>query len=189
MPLSPRGERERPMHSTSRNRCLPQISISTPYLCGVLEGAGMSDDTCIMAFLDAVYVCPVPETIEEVEIDDEPDFSSFSEKFFENQICDIMDRDGHIYERQKPCANGIIDIIVWGQTPDIIEVKRSGSPRNLIKAIVQLKFYAACYKRSRLLIAVPGGIAEEHLHILKEFGVQELRITKHDEGYVWRLDI
>ena len=157
----------------------------------------MSDDVCIMGFLDTVYECPVPEPIEEVEegieidldADLEPEYKprDYSEKLFEDIICSIFDREQRIYERQKPCANGIIDIITWYQCPDIIEVKRSGSPHNLIKAIVQLKFYSACYRRASMFIAVPGGIAKEHLHILKEFGVYELRVIK-DENGVWRFD-
>jgi len=126
--------------------------------------------------------------ITEEEIEQEYKPRDYREKAFEDIICEILDSQGHLYERQKRVANGVIDIITWHQCPDIIEVKRAGTPQYLIQAIVQLRFYAACFRRSTMWISVPGGIPQEHLHLLKEFGVKELKVIKNEDGS-WGFDL
>ena len=143
----------------------------------------------ILSFLDKVVeidstFLPIPrETIPEVEPDEEAEYRprDYQEKSFEDILCGIYDSYGLQYERQKRVANGIIDIFVYGQPPNIIEVKRSGTPFNLWTAIVQLKFYGACFKEAGLYIAVPGNIPKQHLPILRQFGIGELEMWHDDK--------
>jgi hypothetical protein len=104
------------------------------------------------------------------------------ERTFEDRVCEEYDRMGILHERQKRVETGIIDIFVYGQPPKIIEAKRSGTPANLIEAIVQLKFYGSCFKKSLLYISVPGGVEEKYRNILRTFNVGEVRLEMSTEG-------
>ncbi len=107
--------------------------------------------------------------------------TSFVERDFEDRICSILDSEEIIYERQKRVENGIIDLFVYGQPPKIIEVKRFNTAPYLVQAIVQLRFYGACFRKSQLFIAVPGGVPEKFQPILKSFNIGEIRIGSPPE--------
>lgn len=112
---------------------------------------------------------------------------SFVERDFEDQICSILDSEGIIYERQKRVENGIIDPLIYGQPPKIIEVKRFNTAQYLIQAIVQLRFYGACFRKSQLFIAVPEGVPEKFTPILKSFNIGEIRVKSSPDGGKSRL--
>jgi len=124
---------------------------------------------------------PDGEPIEEVT---EITPRALDEKTFENQICSAYDRVGILYERQKRVGNGIIDIFVYGQPPKIIEVKRFNTPPHLMQAIVQLRFYGACFRKSQLYIAVPEGVNEKYRSVLRTFKVGEIRVDAVPGGNV-----
>jgi hypothetical protein len=155
----------------------------------VLEGASMSDDVCIMGFLDNIIdIEPKQETIPELHIMTEEEreirYKAYysQERFFEDKVCEVLTASGIQYERQKRIANGIIDIFVYEQPPIIIEVKREGTPFYLMQALAQLKFYEACFKGgASLFISVPWKIPEEYHHVLEDFNVRELRLELDPE--------
>lgn len=111
--------------------------------------------------------------IEETTIQEVPVERDMREKNFEDKLCEELDFFDRQYERQKRVENGIIDIFVYDRIPMIIEVKRSGTLPNIMQAIVQLKFYEACFKKADLYISVPEGINPRFLSILKQFGIFE----------------
>jgi Holliday junction resolvase-like predicted endonuclease len=133
----------------------------------------------ILAFLDTVVEIEtiLPPTIEETIPEEEPLEETeykprdYREKKFETYLCAYLTEKGYQYERQKRCANGVIDIFVYDKIPWIIEVKRYGTPFYLIQGIAQLKFYARCFSSSQLYIATPEEIREEYRLILDEFGI------------------
>jgi hypothetical protein len=108
-----------------------------------------------------------------------------SEKSFEDKLCSAFDHRGILYERQKRVDNGIIDILVHCHPLVIIEVKRTGTPRDLMQAIVQLKFYAACFEKARLFIATPNCVSEDQRRLLKLFNVGEISGIILEEGKIY----
>jgi hypothetical protein len=112
---------------------------------------------------------------------------AFVERDFEDQICAILDSDEIIYERQKRVENGIIDLLIYGQPPKIIEVKRFNAAPHLMQAIVQLRFYGACFRKSKLYIAVPDGVPERFHPLLKSFNIGEMRVVSPSGGEKARL--
>lgn len=108
-----------------------------------------------------------------------------TERSYENQLCAIFDRIGVPYERQKRVNTGVIDILVYCRhSPTIIEVKRDGSPRNLMQAILQLRFYATGFNESRLFIATPKCIDVRFRPILQSYNVGEISGIVLDEGEI-----
>jgi hypothetical protein len=143
------------------------------------------NDGGILSFLDDVVeietICQpvlggtIPEEEPEEEEEAERKPRNYREREFESLICQEMDGLGVQYERQKRIATGIIDIFVYRQPPEIIEVKPAATPYYLMQAAVQLKFYETCFKKAYLYVAVPGGIDEKWLKILANFGIGEYR--------------
>lgn len=107
----------------------------------------------------------------EEEIEHEYKTRDYQEKRHELMICEWLTVHGYQYERQKRCANGIIDIFVYDKKPWIIEVKRAGTPFYLYQGIAQLKFYNMCFTSVKLFLAVPGGVEKKYLPILAEFNI------------------
>jgi hypothetical protein len=110
------------------------------------------------------------------------------ESDFESEICAMFDKGGISYDRQKRVGTGIIDILIYGQPPTIVELKRDDSVFSLMQAITQLKFYATHFRQKpRLFVGLMPGrpISEEYREVMRQLGVGELRI--HYDENTWQI--
>ena len=115
------------------------------------------------------------ETLEEEEVEYKKP-RDYRERDFEDELCSALDRIGTQYERQKKIPNGgIIDIFIYGQPPQLWEVKPFGSISHLIRAAAQLNFYSMCFKDCKLYVIVPEGIDPKYLPILNKMNVWEMK--------------
>lgn len=149
----------------------------------------MSEDEGILAILErpidfseVTKTSQLPEIggipVEEVEEEEEVEYKKprdNKEKIYEDAFCNTLDDMGIQYERQKRVETGVIDIFIYGQPPSIIEVKKAPTPYLLMQAVVQLKFYAKCFKNPKLYVSTPESIDGKYRSAMQELKVSEAR--------------
>jgi len=96
-----------------------------------------------------------------------------AEKRFEREIMADLRRRGVLFEHQKKCAYGIIDLFIPGNPPSIIELKEGQDRQSIGEAIGQLAFYSSEYPDAELYIGVPGGLCAAVRGILARWGIRE----------------
>jgi hypothetical protein len=100
------------------------------------------------------------------------DIKTESEKQFIKRLCYNLKRRDIIYETEKPCETGIIDIFIPGDPPAIVEAKMGFDNHSLMSALGQLLFYSMSYPDAQLFVAIPKKLPPQ---LRKIFSLYDIR--------------
>jgi hypothetical protein len=96
-----------------------------------------------------------------------------AEKQMEREIVAKLRAAGRPCRQQVQCSRGVIDILVDGDAPALIEVKASVEPRDIATAIGQVILYGITYPGHNRYIALPGKLDAAETAALASIGVQQ----------------
>jgi hypothetical protein len=93
------------------------------------------------------------------------------ERELESTLFKQLTAAGHLVRRQVRTSSGIIDLLIEGDPPTLIEVKADGALSAIAQAAGQLWSYARDYPGARLVVAAPPPVLPEARAFLKRLGM------------------
>jgi hypothetical protein len=94
-----------------------------------------------------------------------------TERKFELELFEQIAAAGRLVSRQVRTASGIIDLLIEGKPPTLIEVKANGDIFSIAHAAAQLWNYAREYPGARLFVAAPPPVSTDAEAFLKRLGM------------------
>jgi hypothetical protein len=93
------------------------------------------------------------------------------EREFELALFEQLIAAGHSVRRQVRTNSGIIDLLIEGAPPTLIEVKAMGDLFTVAQAAAQLWIYASEYPGARLFVAAPPPVLPDARTFLGRLGM------------------
>jgi hypothetical protein len=90
---------------------------------------------------------------------------------FESTLFEQITAAGRLVRRQVRTSSGIIDLLVEGDPPTLIEVKATGDIFTIAKAAAQLWIYAREYPGAQLFVAAPPPVLPDAKAFLSRLGM------------------